>query len=85
MDILPQKLNNLSGSLAIFDIGWVTWLMAGFAVGGVAMLLERAICLLMDRFTSDGERWDACRHHPGCGRCPRRRPTALRRNPPRDL
>src|SRR5438132_1236019 len=52
MDI-QQKLD----SLAIFDIGWVTWLMAGFAVGGVAMLLERAICLLMDRFTNDGERW----------------------------
>jgi len=33
--------------LAIFDISWVTWLMAGLAVGGVAMLLQRAIGLII--------------------------------------
>ena len=33
--------------LAIFDIGWLTWLAAGFAVGGVATLLQRVICLIL--------------------------------------
>ena len=42
---LQQKLT----SFAILEGGWIVWLLLGFSMGGLAMLLQRAAILLSDR------------------------------------
>jgi hypothetical protein len=36
-------------SFAILEGGWIVWLLLGFSLGGVALLLQRAVILLADR------------------------------------
>jgi hypothetical protein len=42
---LQQKI----ASFAILEGGWIVWLLLGFSMGGVALLLQRAVILLADR------------------------------------
>jgi len=60
---IPQKIATITANFFVVQASWIPWLLVGFSMGGLAVVLQRALSLILSSARGRTQATTTTKHH----------------------